>query len=93
MECAIRSACPEVIQDAYRVANAPGAKRLQVNLPRDVLSGEAEFAPLSPPNAYRMPAVAAPSSEALAKAAELLTNAKQPVIVAGAALKMNALMR
>jgi len=77
----------EVIQDAYRVANAPRKGPVQVNLPRDVLSGEAEFAPLSPPNAYRMPAVAAPSSEALAKAAELLTNAKQPVIVAGGGIK------
>lgn len=77
----------EVIQEAYRVANAPRKGPVQVNLPRDVLSGEAEFAPLSPPSAYRMPAVAAPSSEALAKAAELLTNAKQPVIVAGGGIK------
>ena len=77
----------EVIQDAYRVANAPRKGPVQVNLPRDVLSGEAEFAPLSPPSAYRMPAVAAPSSEALAKAAELLVNAKQPVIVAGGGIK------
>ena len=77
----------EVIQEAYRVANAPRKGPVQVNLPRDVLSGEAEFAPLSPPSAYRMPAVAAPSSEAIAKAAELLTNAKQPVIVAGGGIK------
>ena len=39
---------PEIIQEAYRVANAPRKGPVQVNLARDVLSGEAEFAPLSP---------------------------------------------
>ena len=78
---------PEIIQEAYRVANAPRKGPVQVNLPRDVLSGEAEFEPLTPPHAYRMPAVAAPSADALAKAADMLMAAQQPVIVAGGGIK------
>ena len=78
---------PEIIQEAYRVANAPRKGPVQVNLPRDVLSGEAEFEPLNPPHAYRMPAVAAPSADALAKAADMLMGALKPVIVAGGGIK------
>lgn len=77
----------EIIQEAYRVANAPRKGPVQVNMARDVLSGEAEFAPLTPPSAYRMPAVAAPSPEALKQAAQMLRGASRPVIVAGGGIK------
>ena len=78
---------PEIIAEAYRVAHAPRKGPVQVNMARDVLSGEAHFAPLSAPEAYRMPAVAAPSPEALKQAAEMLTAAERPVIVAGGGIK------
>ena len=77
----------EIIAEAYRVANAPRKGPVQVNLARDVLSGEAEFAPLSEPKAYRLPAVAAPSPEALAQSAEMLRSASRPVIIAGGGIK------
>ena len=77
----------EIIAEAYRVANAPRKGPVQVNLARDVLSGEAEFAPLSEPKSYRLPAVAAPSPEALAQSAEMLRSASRPVIIAGGGIK------
>ena len=78
---------PEIIQEAYRVANAPRKGPVQVNLARDVLSGEAEFAPLSPPERYRLPSLAAPSPEALKQAADMLMKASRPVIIAGGGIK------
>ena len=77
----------EIIAEAYRVANAPRKGPVQVNLARDVLSGEAEFAPLSAPKSYRLPAVAAPSPEALAQSAQMLRDASRPVIIAGGGIK------
>ena len=78
---------PEILQDAFRVAHAPRKGPVQVNLARDILAGEAEFAPLSQPSSYRMPAPAAPSQDAIRQAVSLLLDAKQPVIIAGGGIK------
>jgi len=78
---------PEIMADAFRVANAPRKGPVQVNLARDVLSGVADFDPLVPPSAYRQPHVAAPSPEALTQAVNMLKEAKQPVIIVGGGIK------
>ena len=78
---------PEIMADAFRVANAPRKGPVQVNLARDVLSGDAEFDPFVPPRAYRQPHVAAPSPEAITQAVNMLRDAKRPVIIVGGGIK------
>ena len=73
--------------DAFRVANAPRKGPVQVNLARDVLSGDAEFDPFVEPRAYRQPHVAAPSPEAITQAVNMLRDAKRPVIIVGGGIK------
>ena len=78
---------PEIMADAFRVANAPRKGPVQVNLARDVLSGDAEFDPFVEPRAYRQPHVAAPSPEAITQAVNMLRDAKRPVIIVGGGIK------
>ena len=78
---------PEMMREAFRVANAPRQGPVQLNLPRDVLSGEAEFGPMQSPEAYRPVMPPAGSAEAIAQAARMLAGAARPVIVAGGGIK------
>lgn len=78
---------PEMVREAFRVAQAPRKGPVQLNLPRDVLSGEAEFEPLQGPETYAY-APAAGAGDAIAKAAAMLRGAARPVIVAGGGIKM-----
>lgn len=78
---------PEMMREAFRVANAPRKGPVQLNLPRDVLSGEAEFGPMQSPEAYRPVMPPAGSAEAIAQAARMLAGAARPVIVAGGGIK------
>lgn len=78
---------PEMMREAFRVANAPRQGPVQLNLPRDVLSGEAEFGPMQSPEAYRPVTPPAGSAEAIAQAARMLAGAARPVIVAGGGIK------
>ena len=78
---------PEMMREAFRVANAPRQGPVQLNLPRDVLSGEAEFGPMQSPEAYRPVMPPAGSAEAIARAARMLAGAARPVIVAGGGIK------
>ncbi|WP_370269593.1 thiamine pyrophosphate-binding protein [Nioella sp.] len=78
---------PEMMREAFRVANAPRKGPVQLNLPRDVLSGEAEFGPMQSPEAYRPVTPPAGSAEAIAQAARMLAGAARPVIVAGGGIK------
>ena len=77
----------EIMAEAFRVANAPRKGPVQLNLARDILAGDAEFAPLPAPQNYRMPAASAAAPDALQKAADMLHGAKQPVIIAGGGIK------
>lgn len=77
----------EIMADAFRVAHAPRKGPVQVNLARDVLSGEAEFSPMASPAHYRMPTPASPSAQAIDKAASMLCKAQQPVIIVGGGIK------
>jgi len=78
---------PELFREAFRTALAPRCGPVQLNLPRDVLSAQAEFKTLQKPTEYRNHSVPAAHPDQLVQAAKLLTNAKQPVIIAGGGIK------
>jgi len=81
---------PEFVREAFRVALAPRCGPVQVNLPRDVLAGTAEFGEASGPAAYRNHTVPAADADVVAQAAALLAGADRPVIVAGGGIKNTA---
>ena len=78
---------PELFREAFRTALAPRCGPVQLNLPRDVLSAQAEFKTLQKPTEYRNHSVPAAHPDQLVQAAKLLANAKQPVIIAGGGIK------
>ena len=78
---------PELFRDAFRTALSPRQGPVQLNLPRDVLAAQAEYEPLQKPQAYRNQSVPGGHPDAIGAAATLLSDAKQPVIVAGGGIK------
>jgi len=78
---------PELFREAFRTALSPRQGPVQLNLPRDVLSGQADFDPLQKPTQYRNHSVPAAHPDKVEAAAQLLANAKQPVIIAGGGIK------
>ncbi len=78
---------PELFREAFRTALTPRRGPVQLNLPRDVLSGQAEMPPFLAPSAYRKAALPAGNAEAIAEAAALLASTSRPVIVAGGGIK------
>lgn len=81
------SRIPEACRDAFRVALAHQRGPVQVNLPRDVLSATADFSKFQTPQGYRSQHAPSASSHDIEKAVDLLSSAKQPVIVAGGGIK------
>ncbi len=78
---------PEMFREAFRVAMAPRKGPVQINLPRDVLSGTAEFDNLQTPEAYRNQSLPTASGDLIQQAAQMMRGAKQPVIVIGGGIK------
>ncbi len=78
---------PELFREAFRTALTPRQGPVQINLPRDVLSGQAEFPPMQSPQGYRQYALPAANEDAIKQAASHLLDAKNPVIVAGGGIK------
>ena len=78
---------PELFREAFRTALSPRMGPVQLNLPRDVLSGQAEITPMQMPEGYRNMSVPAGHPDQIAKAAKLLAGAAQPVIIAGGGIK------
>ena len=80
---------PELIREAHRVALSPRKGPVQLNLPRDVLSAQAEFGTdaFPAPHQTRVQAVPYAGPTQIRQAADLLSQAKQPVIVAGGGIK------
>ena len=78
---------PEMFREAFRVAMSPRRGPVQINLPRDVLSGTAEIDDFQDPAAYRCQSLPAGAEGAITRAAELLRAADRPVIVAGGGIK------
>ena len=81
---------PEMMREAFRVANAPRKGPVQLNLPRNVLSGQAEFAAMQNPSDYRPVSVQAAPESSITQAAGLLNNAARPVIMVGGGIKNTA---
>ncbi|MEP3946805.1 thiamine pyrophosphate-binding protein [Ascidiaceihabitans sp.] len=78
---------PELVQEAFRVANAPRKGPVHLNLPRDVLSTQAEYGPILPPKSYRPVGATAGPADAISRAAKMLADAARPVIMVGAGIK------
>lgn len=78
---------PEMFREAFRLALSPRQGPVQLNLPRDVLSAQANFEPLQSPATYRNHSVPAGADQPIDAAAKLLRGAQRPVIVAGGGIK------
>jgi acetolactate synthase-1/2/3 large subunit/sulfoacetaldehyde acetyltransferase len=78
---------PEMFREAFRVALTPRRGPVLLNLPRDVLSGTADFPSFQEPRSYRSQTLPAGAAADIAGAAELLRSAARPVIVAGGGIK------
>ncbi|MGB1149589.1 MAG: thiamine pyrophosphate-binding protein, partial [Alphaproteobacteria bacterium] len=78
---------PELFREAFRTALTPRMGPVQLNLPRDVLAGQAAFEPMQKPEHYRSFHLPAAHPEGIAQAAALLASARQPVIVTGGGIK------
>ena len=78
---------PELVREAFRNALAPRRGPVQLNLPRDVLSAQAEFPPMQSPAAYRPAPVPAGAAQEIGEATALLAGAERPVIIAGGGVK------
>jgi len=78
---------PELVQEAFRVANAPRKGPVQLNLPRDVLAAQAEFGAMPSPDQYRPAGPTAAPEASIARAAKMLAGAARPVIMVGGGIK------
>jgi len=78
---------PEMFREAFRTALTPRRGPVQLNLPRDVLSANADFGPFQDPKSYRAHSLPAAAGDAIEEAATLLRGAAKPVIVAGGGIK------
>ena len=78
---------PEMFREAFRTAMSPRRGPVQINLPRDVLSAQAEFDDFQKPEHYRAHDVPAAAADRISQAAQLLKGASRPVIVTGGGIK------
>ena len=78
---------PELFREAFRTALAPRQGPVQLNLPRDVLSAQHQFAAQQSPQQYRNHSLPAAHPDQVQAAARLLAASTQTVIVAGGGIK------
>ena len=81
---------PEMVREAFRTALSPRQGPVQLNLPRDVLSGTADLGASDAflrPQRHRAFSVPSAPDSAVEQAAQMLSNASQPVIVVGGGIK------
>lgn len=78
---------PEIFREAFRTALAPRRGPVQVNLPRDVLAAQADFADWPAPSSYRPDSLPSAHPDQIKAAAQMLANAERPVILAGGGIK------
>lgn len=81
---------PEMVREAFRLALTPRQGPALLNLPRDILAQSAEFGDLAPSRDFRAGAAPAAAAEAVGRAADLLSRARRPVILAGGGIKNTA---
>lgn len=78
---------PELFREAFRTALSPRQGPVQLNLPRDVLSAQADYPPMQKPQGYRNQSVPGAHPDMVKQAAKMLSGAARPVIVAGGGIK------
>lgn len=78
---------PEMFREAFRVALTPRRGPVQLNLPRDILSAQADFSEFQRPASYRNWSLPAAQDCAIDQAVALLAKAVRPVIIAGGGIK------
>ena len=78
---------PELFREAFRTALSPRQGPVHLNLPRNVLSADAEFPEFQTPEQYRAISPAAASEDVIIEAAQRLFASSQPVIIVGGAIK------
>ena len=76
-----------VMQEAFKVAITPRMGPVNINLPRDVMGKTSDF---QDPTKYQIDRLPEAKVSSLMKAVELLTKAKNPVIIVGAGIKNNS---
>ena len=76
-----------VMQEAFKVAITPRMGPVNINLPRDVMGKTSDF---QDPMKYQIDKLPEAKVSSLMKAVELLTKAKNPVIIVGAGIKNNS---
>ncbi len=78
---------PEMFREAFRHALSPRTGPVHLNLPRDILSAQAEFASLQQPAEYRGFHRPFADNDAIKKATAMLMQASRPVIIVGGGIK------
>lgn len=73
---------PTLVREAFRIAGEERPGPVHLELPEDIASEECESLPLIPPHPVELPLA---SAEAIERAAGLITKAKRPLIMLGAA--------
>jgi len=81
---------PELFREAFRTALTPRQGPVHINLPRDVLSGQADIDEMQKPDHYRSYSLPAAEAGQLKRAASMLAAADRPVIIAGGGIKNTA---
>jgi acetolactate synthase-1/2/3 large subunit len=71
---------PEVVRKAFKLAEQQKPGPTHIELPEDVMEAEVDLAPLRVPTTRRRPE---PSGEEIAEAAEIITSAERPIVLAG----------
>ena len=77
---------PEIFREAFRVSMSPRQGPVQINIPRDILAKETNFANFQEPEKYRLNTLPVASSKTIEKASKMIVSAKNPVIIIGLSL-------
>ena len=77
---------PEMMREAFRTAMTPRQGPVAVNLPRDLLA-ETIDVPLASTESFGLASAPAANTDVIARAAEALATARQPLIIAGGGVK------
>lgn len=78
---------PEMVRQAFRVALADRMGPVVLNLPRDLMASTEEFSKSDAPVADAAISMPTATPAALSVAADMLANAKRPLIIAGGGVK------
>jgi len=78
---------PEMVREAYRTALTPRRGPVVLNMPRDLLAETAEFEAAASPEGRGLAGSVGGDPDLVARAAQLLRGARQPLIIAGGGVK------